>query len=103
MPVQSRKNKTAPTKTKEAPVITAEQVQKALELKIAALEAKLVTLTNSLQAHSADASKEISALKSQLTNQSSQSNSGDPDLRAQLKKYFNTTGNPKIPTVYPKL
>ena len=42
MPVQSRRNKTtAPAKAKEAPAITAEQVQKALELKIAALEAKL--------------------------------------------------------------
>jgi Tfp pilus assembly protein FimV len=79
-----------------------------LESKIAALEAKIVALTESLKNHEAQSEVEHAKLAAKCdaccdVKAAASSGGKDLGLRAELKKYFKTVANRKVETYKPNL
>lgn len=74
-----------------------------LEAKIAELEAKLEALTKALAEHEAKSEKEHAELAKKCEAKTQSAGGSDEGLRKELRRYFASFNNSKIPTHVPKL
>ena len=75
-----------------------------LESKIASLESKIASLEKSLATHEAKSEKEHAALAQKCEACCSAKSGGDDSkLKSELKKYFSSLNNRKVPTHIPDL